>query len=381
MNITIVKQDCVGCSACAQACPKQCIEMKADKEGFLYPNVNKEQCINCGVCINICPSRNSEDEKIVISAYAAVNTNLAKRMNSSSGGIFPLLAEKMIDNGGIVYGAAMSDGCKELDHIRVETKEDLTKLYGSKYLQSNIKDTYSQIEEDLITGQKVLFSGTPCQVNGLKRYLRKEYTSLWTLDIFCHGVPSPLLWKKYIESQEKKYDSEVINVNFRDKKYGWKNYGLHIIDNKGHDIFKLLTDDPYMYMFLHNYSLRKSCYSCPAKGYRLSDITLGDFWGINQIFPDMNDKKGVSALIIRTEKGSQLLDSLRSNMILKEVDYDVITQYNPAEVTSVKMPKKREEFFIDVNNLTFIQLQKKYVSKTIKQRIRNGLILSRLYEN
>lgn len=375
-----ISKECSGCTACANICPTQCITMRADEEGFLYPVVNENNCIQCGFCQKVCIIGKESMGKDVLNAYAAINSDLDVRMECSSGGVFSLLAENIILNNGVVFGAILSDDCKSVVHgIAYNTKE-LKKMFGSKYVQSDLGNIYVQVKEKLSEGKKVLFSGTPCQINGLHMYLGHEYENLLLVDIICHGVPSPLLWKKYIEKIEKKYHSTVKRVNFRRKKYGWENFGIRRIDQKNRELFISKDEDPYMQMFLKNYCLRPSCYQCNSKEQRYSDITLGDFWGIEKFFSEMNDGSGTSAVIIRTEKGKMIFDQLKSKMIIKETNYNSIVQYNSAEIKSVYKPVQRDEFFNDLNLKTFSGLQRKYLKKTVKKKIRDVLIKMRIWK-
>lgn len=254
------KTNCSGCHACANACPKNCISMVSDEEGFWYPQVNKEKCIDCGLCEKVCPiiHKWQPDDSRKTTAIAAINLNEEIRLESSSGGIFTLKAEKIIDQGGVVFGAAFSDDFKSVRHICVDNKADLEKLRGSKYVQSKISDTYKHAKEYLDSGRKVLFSGTPCQIGGLYSYLRKPYENLLTQDIICHGVPSPMVWEKYVEKCERKAASEMQRVFFRHKKYGWKSYSMAMEFTNHTKYIRTLLEDPYMRLFLSNSCLRPS---------------------------------------------------------------------------------------------------------------------------
>lgn len=293
----------------------------------------------------------------ILNAYACYNKNLEVRLNSSSGGIFYLLASSVFDENGVVYGVAMSKDCYSAEYISVNNKEELKKLQGSKYLQAKIGLTYKNVELDLKKGKRVLFTGTGCQINGLKSFLRKEYDNLICMDIICHGVPSAKLWKKYILIQEQKYGKKLKKINFRCKDNGWKSFGM-----KEDNIYIPKDKDAYMQFFLRNYSLRPSCYKCQAKEKKLSDITIADFWGIENIVPEIDDGKGVSFIIVRNEKGQNIFSKIKSNLIWKKVKYEDGIKYNSAEYLSVKKPLGREEFFKDLDVLTFLEMEKKYIS-------------------
>ena len=300
------KTRCMGCHACYNRCPVQAIEMVEDEKGFKYPQVNKEKCINCGLCERVCPILNQRKVKNTPKAYAVKNKNEEVREKSSSGGMFSLLAEKVLQDGGVVFGVAFDENW-QLKHIYVENIEDLQIFRGSKYLQSIVGETYSKLKDFLIEGRKVMYTGTPCQIEGLKSYLGKEYENLFTQDIICHGVPSPKVHERYLKYLRDKYKTKNIkNIIHRTKINGWKNWCVNIkFDNS--EYIKAHEQDPYMQAFLRNTSLRESCYNCQfKKKHRISYITLADFWGIENIAPEMDDNKGTSLVIINSEKGKQI---------------------------------------------------------------------------
>lgn len=356
----INKSQCCGCAACQSICPKKCIEMKNDNEGFAYPVVNEAECLNCGMCEKACPINRSEPlNNTKISAYSLISLDTKKRIKSSSGGAFSVLAEKVISNGGVVYGVAMSDDCRTAKHIKAESIADLSRLRGSKYLQTEPIKIYEDVKASLERKKLVLFSGTTCQVNGLYGYLNHNYENLITVDVICHGVPSQKLWKKYIEHEEKVYDAKVTSVNFRNKKKGWQNFGIEK-NYSGKRIWASLRKDPYMHMFLNNYCLRPSCYNCKAKELKMSDISLGDFWGVDSFTPELNDGKGTSIVLVRTERGKKMFDSIKRDVKYREITYEYAVKYNPAEYTSAKRPNERDSFFNDMNSLNFSKLAENY---------------------
>lgn len=289
------------------------------------------------------------------------------RMKSSSGGIFSLMSENVLGKNGIVYGVSMTKDCYGAEFIRITQKKDLEKLRGSKYLQAKLGDTYISVKRDLELGKMVLFSGTGCQVNGLKYFLRKEYNNLFCVDVVCHGVPSPKLWKKYILFRENKI-GKIQEVNFRCKKNGWHNYGI-----SENEMFMSKEINPYMQMFLLDVCLRPSCYNCSAKTDKKSDITIADFWGIEGIKPNMDDDKGTSLIIVRTKKGEEIFDYISSELTYQNVTYEEGVRYNPSEYSSVSKPKERDEFFNDLERLSFEELVMKYVSLN-KNRVQINLI-------
>lgn len=367
------KKNCCGCYACYNICPKQCIEMKSDNEGFWYPKINKEQCINCNLCEKVCPIINPiERENSKKISYAAMNRNEQVRLDSSSGGIFSILAEDIIKNNGVVYGASF-DKYFNVKHKRIVSITDIELLRGSKYVQSSIGDIYKQVKTDLENNKQVLFTGTPCQVEGLKSFLRKEHNNLITMDFICHGVPSPIVWEKYIEEKknENNKSKQIRNIYFRNKDIGWKLFSLKIIFDKNIYINNL-NDDIFMKGFLQDVYLRPSCYQCKFKKLnRASDITVADFWGIENVLPKMDDDKGTSLVVIHSEKGKQLFDKLSDNMILSEINLNDGIKYNPSMVTSVRYNKKRKDFFAELNaGENLIDLIEKYTRLSFKQRVK-----------
>lgn len=371
-----IKKDCCGCYACYNICPKQCITMKMDNEGFMYPNIDKNKCINCNLCEKVCPiinpSKRVDSKKI---SYAGMNKDDQVRKKSSSGGIFSILAEYIIKNNGIVYGASFDEKFN-VKHKRILYSKDLDLLRGSKYVQSSIGNVYQQVKNDLESEKQVLFTGTPCQVEGLKSYLGKEYINLITMDFICHGVPSPLVWKKYLEKMKNLMQENIKNIYFRNKDIGWYLFSLKIIFDKKRYI-NTVNDDLFMRGFLQDVYLRPSCYSCKFKKInRISDITVADFWGIENILPKMADDKGTSLIVIHSEKGKLLFDKLNENMILNEVNLNEAIKFNTSMVASVKYNEKRKDFFVELNSgEDLINLIKKYTKVTLKRRIKNKLKL------
>lgn len=366
------KVQCCGCASCAQVCPKQCITMQADNEGFLYPQISQEQCIHCGLCEKSCPVLNVQPEaEGNPKAYAAYSKDADQRLRSSSGGIFSLLAEQTLDAGGIVIGAEMTEDCRAVQHAVIETKDALYRLQGSKYLQSQIGTTYTQAKQYLGQGRKVLFSGTPCQIEGLRSYLKKDDENLLCVDLICHGVPSPKLWAKYIDDQEKHAGAQVQRTFFRHKKYGWKTYAVLFEFSNNTAYERIFQKDPYMQMFLQNLCLRPSCYQCKfKKKHRVSDITLADFWGCKNVCPEIDDDQGLSAVMVHSGKGQKAIDALQDQAKWKTVDVMQAMVGNPSMTQSCEKPLTRDAFMQEMDKMTIQKLGKKYLKRvSIKERV------------
>ena len=360
------KKECCGCGACANICPQKCITLMPDEEGFLYPVVDKKKCTNCGLCEKICPIINKQkDDMILPQCYACYNIDDEILLDSSSGGVFHLLAESVINNGGIVYGAKFESAYKVV-HARITTVEEMAELRKSKYLQSEIRDVYTQVKQDLQDGKTVLFSGTECQIAGLKKYLVVEYDNLYTQGIICHGVPSQYVWEKYL--RENKIGSNAI-VNFRHKSNGWENYSVFVQDEN----IQINTDhskDCYIKSFLSDCNIRPSCYDCKFKTItRYADITLADFWGVSQKHNDMNTGKGTSAVMIHSEKGKNLFDNIANNLVIKPVLYDDILKNNTAGLLSAKPHKNRNKFFNQIKAKPLKSLVKKYIEPSLLRKL------------
>lgn len=332
--------------------------MQEDKEGFNYPVVDLTQCIDCGLCEKICPVLNQLESQQPIIVYAAYNNDIKTRMSSSSGGIFTLLAENIIKEGGVVFGVRF-DEAFNVRHDYTETIEGLFAFQGSKYVQSQMLDNYSKAKHFLEKGMKVLFSGTPCQIAGLQKYLRKKYENLITVDCVCHGVPSPMVWRSYLSELE----INPFRIYFRDKYRSWKKYDVTIIDEYGNKYHRPFTENRFMQIFLSNLSLRPSCYNCPSKrGSSHSDITLGDFWGIDSISPDFDDDKGCSLIIVNTEIGKKYINIL--NISKEPHVYSEAIKVNTSIVKSVSLPRCRKLFMLICRKYGFNKAYKLITSLT-----------------
>ena len=357
------KQNCCGCRACEQACPKNCITMKADEEGFCYPAIDEDICVRCGLCERVCPVKNTQqDNGGHPEAYAAYSLDETLRSNSSSGGVFSLLAEKILAEGGLVYGAAMEERC--VRQIRVASKEEISRLRGSKYVQSDVGETYLQARKDLAEGKTVLYTGTPCQIEGLLHFLGKVPENLVCMDIICHGVPSPMVWDRYCSFQEEKARAQISAVSFREKMDGWKQYAMKLSFRNGAVYRRMHRDDWYMRAFLHDFSLRPSCYQCKFKKVgRISDITLADFWGAQEVCPEMDDDKGLSLVMIHSETGRRLFAMLEKELRWKPVDFQAAIARNRSMATSAEKPEGRERFMQEIQTEAFDKVVASYADR------------------
>lgn len=332
MELIKNKYDCTGCSACRSICPKDAIKIKEDDKGFLYPKIIHSKCVDCGLCKKICPNiAKKEKENKELKIYAMKNKNEDIRKNSSSGGFFYEFAKIILKEKGVIYGAAYNTE-NEVEHIRVESESELKKLQGSKYIQSKIKNTYDEAIQDLKQGRKVLFSGTPCQINGLESLVKNkniDKENLYTCDLICHGVPSTKVFKDYLKSIENKYNSKIVDINFRYKANLCTQNIKIKFENGEQYISNYLEGDEFYRLFLKDYILRESCYECKYTSYnRISDITIGDFWGIEKSIKDFDDKKGVSLVLVNTEKGKDIFEVLKDKFYIEETNRKNCVQDN-----------------------------------------------------
>lgn len=367
------KTDCCGCSACEQICPQNCISLKPDHEGYWYPLVNKERCIECHLCEKACPVINQYSEREPLDVYAAINKDEQIRSKSASGGIFTIVAEKVINRGGVVFGVKFD---KEWNVIfgYTETIEGLEDFRRSKYVQAWVGDSYTKAHDFLKQDRLVLFVGTPCQIAGLKKYLRRDYENLLTMDLICEGVPSPKVWKKYlgeeIDIQGKnnivsphpicKKDVLIKDISFRNKSLGWKKYSFSLTfaedfaDDDEKSVFPsyINRDSAYMQAMFNYLDLRPICYECPFKSCKShSDITIADYWGINVLHPEMDDDKGTSMVFINTENGRKYYDVEQTKYL--KTSYEETFKYNNV-VTSSKRHPNRDKFFSKIDDCNSI---------------------------
>lgn len=370
----ISKNLCSGCSACLNICPKKAISMKKEN-GFLYPSIDYSVCIDCHNCEKICPQLSSSkkyEEPFIIAAYAK-DENIRK--NSSSGGIFSLFAQKYLSNNGIVIGCAMAEDFKSAKHIVIKDEQDLRFLRGSKYLQSQMGQTFSDVKKFLLEGKNVLFSGTPCQVAGLSAFIPDSMKkNLLTIDVICHGVPSPLVWEKYIEAREKEAGAKTKAVSFRKKTDKTKEYSLFIEFENGKTFNESIKNNFYLRGFVNNLFLRPSCYNCEIKNnaYK-SDITLADYWGAEDVFEKEEVEKGISLVITHSEKGKKELAILQTSAFMIEVNKEAALKKNQSYYKKAKINSLTKNFMKDIKRQDIDKVLKKYCSSEFIPRLKRKI--------
>lgn len=370
INITD-KNNCCGCESCVQKCPKRCIKMEQDEELFYYPVVDSTNCIDCGLCEKVCPQLHTDTPKDPIGVYAVKNPNDEERIHSSSGGVFIALARYFIQKSGIVFGVVY-DKDWNVRFTSAKSMDEVLPMMGSKYVQARVDDAYIKVENFLKVGRDVLFTGTPCHIAGLKKFLRKDYKNLFTMDVLCAGAPSPGVWSRYVKdiiypaafkavgknSVLSSLESvpSIEGIEFRDKSlHGWEKYSFVVWGksvSKADQNTVLLSgkhdDNSFMQGFLSSVYKRRSCHYCKfRKGESGSDMTIADFWGIKQVLPDFADDKGVSLVLIRTEQAEQILSAL--DLESKQSDFATVQPLNGGFNDKIKIHTKRKTFYAVLN--------------------------------
>lgn len=377
--MSIPATNCSSCAACANVCSRNAISMQLDSEGFYRPLIDAEKCIQCGACERACPwitdVQNPNDSSNSPKTMAAYAKDEKIRLASSSGGIFSILAEKILDDGGVVVGVAQLSSTK-FGHILVDNKVDLAKLRGSKYVQADAGLIYKKVRSLLKDGRKVLFSGTPCQVAALYSVLGKSRNeNLWTVDIVCHGTPSVKVWEKFVDEIERSTNGSVKQSFFRDKRHGWRRYSMtNVIEYCSGELFQThthMSKDIYIQIFLQNLCLNKSCSDCHyGKIPRIADITLGDYWNIAEVHPSMDDDKGTSVVLLNTKHGENLLDQCSRKIDFCISDLKRAIEGNPCIIHSSIEHPKRADFFKDLDSTSLKKLLFKYrIKTTLREKI------------
>ncbi len=360
------KAECTGCTACENICPVGAISLQTDQEGFCYPITDEKSCIHCGLCEKTCPLSATREIKAQPSAYAVKANDEYVLEKSSSGGVFYYLAKQVISCGGIVYGVTINEDIKA-KHIGIENLDEIFKIMGSKYVQSDLNKVFIKIKENLIKGRIVMFVGTPCQVAGLHSYLGKKYESLITVDLICHGVPSPKVFDKYVSYLEERFGKKIQDVKFRSKIVSWKRFSFVVKFDDGSEWAEEFTNNTYMKAFINNLILRPSCYRCHFKTVsHVSDITLADFWGVQHIKPSIDSEKGVTLCCTNTPKGEELFDAIKKEMLAEPVCFDEAIKYNSAYMESAHVNRMRRWFFEHLDRIS--------IAKNIEQSISPGLM-------
>jgi len=393
---SIDKKMCTGCGACFAICPNGAITLNEDNEGFVIPMIDKERCNNCGACKKSCSASNNVDKNMPQNVYAVQRTDAKKLHLSSSGGIGALIAETIIAKGGVVYGAALID--YRVKHIRVSNENDLYKLYGSKYVQSDFYNVFLSIREDLRLERDVCVFGTPCQLAGLKKFLIIEYSNLYCIDLICHGVPSPRLFENYlIWLQKRNKTNRILDYKFRDKSIsGWDTAYSYKFKKKNNECFKggVATRDPYYESFIYAETYRESCYRCQyAEKDRVGDITIGDYWGIQDWHIEFEKcySSGVSAVLINTKKGIELFEMCKNEMIITPSSFNQVSSENGNLLKPAYRPAIRDKIYqktlengfswmnvrMHLSKRYYIKYIKSFVPKEIKGKIKRYIKRSR----
>lgn len=351
------KSECSGCTACMNICPKNAIKMIYDEEGFKYPIIDKEKCINCGRCYKICPNVKKDEKNSIIQAYGAKHKEKQQQFTSRSGGAFIAISDYILQQNGVVYGVELKEDFTVI-HNRATNKEERDKFKGSKYIQSNMKDIIKNIQQDLENNKKVLFSGTPCQVAGVNAYVKDKYKeNLYTCDIVCHGVPSELIFKEFIKYIEQTNNKKTKKFIFRDKRFGWATHFETFIFSDDTEV----STSYFRNLFYGHHILRPSCYNCNyANIHRPADITIADFWGIDEVNPEFVDKNGVSLVIINNKKGKELFENIKDDLKIIDCSVEDCIKHTYTLNQPTPITKNRNEFWDDYKREKFDYIIDKY---------------------
>lgn len=347
------KGNCCGCSACLNSCPKKAIRMHLDSEGFLYPSIDRDLCVHCDLCERVCQYKNKNMKHFHNTEYYyGYSKDKSALLESSSGGIFYEIAKKIIINGGVVYSSAYDYKHNSLHYICSDNLDTLKSTLKSKYIQAEMDEVFISVKKNLDFGKSVLFCGTPCCINGLSLFLKKNYENLFTIDFICHGVCSPKVWQQYLK--ESNVNPKL--VDFRNKTFGWKNFCIYIRDDNK-EVLENKNENVFFKLFLSNIILRPSCYNCKSKGVnRTSDLTLGDFRGAENFNVQVNEN-GTSLIIVNSIKGDSMLNGINASLYNCNSSF---LKYNKSYYSSCKLPKSRRKVFKNLNKKTLDYLATKY---------------------
>ena len=383
MNRLPEKSHCTGCAACYAVCVRKAITMSTDSEGFLYPVVDSGLCVKCGMCAKVCPSLSADVSRLPLAVYAAKAKNDDLRGQSSSGGVFSLLAKSTIDRGGLVFGAAFDHDDWHVFHRSADSETGLAELRGSKYVQSEMGGCFNQVDAALKSGREVLFSGTPCQIAGLGHYLEMtdagHKDNLLLVDVACHAVPSPAAWRRYLEKRVGcAYDGrtgevgKTRRISSRCKSSGWKDYSMSLCFANGKEYLSAFGKDPFIRGFLAELYNRPSCHNCPSKELRSgSDMTIADYWGVAGRFPEMDDDKGTSLVLVNSEKGREAFGAICDKMEYVESDYAHACETNPVIVRSTDPHRNRARFFRVLDDNDFDCTVDRMLQSSLTARLRS----------
>lgn len=364
---------CCGCGACGDICPKSAISMEM-KEGFLYPVIDPERCVECGLCVKVCAfNRGKNTQSNSLNAFACKNKDAQVRLNSSSGGVFTAVSDWVLAQQGVIYGAAYDEGLR-VAHHRTQNGSDRNRMRGSKYVQSDTSGIFRQVKEDLQQGRRVLFTGTGCQVAALKAFLGKEYDNLILIDIICHGVPSPEVWARFVAYIREKYGKVPTDFAFRNKEVSWRSYSPKLSFVDGSEVGQNDHTGSFIELFRYDLCLRPSCTVCRYTSmHREGDLTIGDFWGIENVLPEIDDGKGVSALLVNSAKGQRLVGQLTDVLELKPCTPEQIAGRQPNLSRPSQHSTKAAAFAVDLQAMPFDQVLKKYTRVGVKRRLIDGI--------
>lgn len=365
------KENCCGCSACSAVCPTQAISMKYDEEGFRYPEIEEDKCIRCEKCLTVCSFKEEQQYKPHPIVYAVKHRNSDIRKLSRSGGMFTALSDAILQENGVIYGCVLTEDF-QAKHVRATNEELRNQMRGSKYIESNLCDTFKSVKEDMNAGKSVLFSGTSCQIAGLKSFIGSENERLICIDLVCHGVPSPKVWRDYVKWQEKKAKGKCVAVDFRNKKFGWNTHIETLEFRKKNGETKVVDSKMFTNLFYGHAIVRLSCFICPYKRIEHpGDITIADFWGIDTAAPGFNDNKGVSLVMINTEKGIEVFDAIKDTLHYQSCEIEKGMQ-GPL-IGPFPKPPNREEFWETYKDRSFGHIARKYgeygIMNTVKKRM------------